>query len=78
MEHILACPKCNGANRTGQLFCRFCGQSLAHKCARCQVEIDPAMGSCPYCGEILPIWQTEQKEDSEHPSEHLDTVMKFN
>jgi RNA polymerase subunit RPABC4/transcription elongation factor Spt4 len=75
MEHILACPKCGGANRSGQLVCRFCGQSLAHKCTRCQIDIDPGTKNCPYCGEILPAWSIEQAPASEDTSDNLGSVL---
>jgi RNA polymerase subunit RPABC4/transcription elongation factor Spt4 len=74
MEHIIACPKCGGANRSGQLLCRFCGQSLAHKCSRCQVDIEPATGKCPYCGESLTAWSIGQPETGEKPAEKIDPV----
>jgi hypothetical protein len=72
MEHILACPNCGGANGATQLFCRFCGQSLAHKCSRCHVDIDPAVGKCPYCGEVQPIWQTGQHETAEDQAQNVE------
>ncbi len=74
MEHILACPKCGGANSSVQLFCRSCGQSLRHKCPRCKVDIDPATGRCPYCGEGLAAWPTGEAGTSEKKVEQTDPV----
>ncbi|HEX7364448.1 MAG TPA: zinc ribbon domain-containing protein [Dehalococcoidia bacterium] len=74
MEHIIACPKCGGANGAGQLFCRSCGQSLAHKCSRCQVDIDPATGKCPYCGKGLSTWPEGQSETNEKTAKKNDPV----
>jgi uncharacterized protein YbaR (Trm112 family) len=60
MEHIVACPMCNSANQVGQRFCTCCGQSLAHRCAHCKLDIDPSMTVCPYCREPLPLCSTGQ------------------
>lgn len=65
MEHIVACPTCNSPNQVGQRLCRCCGQSLAHRCTHCKLDIDPSMTICPYCHESLPPWSTGQSHASE-------------
>ena len=77
MEHILACPSCNTPNRFGVSLCRFCGQNLAHKCARCHIDIDPGMSYCPYCGETLPAWLIGQSLAGEEPSKNPDVVLEL-
>ena len=65
MERILACPTCNSANQVGQRLCSCCGQSLAHRCTRCKLDVDPSMTTCPYCHETLPVWSTGQSQAGE-------------
>jgi len=77
MEHILACPKCNRPNRFGERVCGFCGGNLAHKCARCQVDIDPGMAYCPCCGETSTARPIEQSPANSDPSKNPDVVLEF-
>src|SRR4030042_5282580 len=65
MEHIVACPTCNSPNQAGQRLCSCCGQSLAHRCTRCKLDVDPSMTICPYCHEPLPPWSRGQSHASE-------------
>jgi len=76
MEHILACPNCKAPNRFGEPLCRFCGHSLAHKCANCQVDIDPGMSYCPYCGETSSAWLIRQSLANGAPSKNPDFVLE--
>jgi hypothetical protein len=78
MEHILACPSCNTPNRFGALLCGFCGQNLAHKCTHCQVDIDPGMDYCPYCGEASSVWSIGQSPANDEPSKNPDFVLELN
>jgi RNA polymerase subunit RPABC4/transcription elongation factor Spt4 len=76
MEHILACPKCGVANRLGEQFCRFCGQSLANRCINCHAEVDPAMRGCPYCGEVVTTWSLGHSQ-TEEPFTNPDSVLEL-
>ena len=77
MEHVLACPNCNTPNRLGEPLCVSCGQNLAHRCSRCQLDIDPGIAYCPYCGEVLSVWSTGQNQANDEPSKKPDFVLEL-
>jgi len=76
MEHILACPSCNTPNRFGQRLCGSCGHDLSYRCSRCQVDIDPGMSYCPYCGEISAGRSKGRSLASDEPSKKPDLVLE--
>ncbi|MDD5557134.1 MAG: M48 family metallopeptidase [bacterium] len=51
-EAASRCQSCGAALKPGIIFCPGCGQALKPMvaCAKCKEKIDPAWGTCPYCG----------------------------
>lgn len=61
----MRCAACDGNNREGSRFCRYCGATLTLRCTRCSTVLEDDSRFCDNCGDPVPTLASGAKAEPE-------------
>jgi hypothetical protein len=59
----LRCAACDGHNREGSRFCRYCGATVNLRCTRCSTVLEDDSKFCDNCGDPVPTLASGAKTE---------------